>query len=143
MDRDPGPLDYFEPSAIRPMPARPSFEGIAAGALADVPGLDAQFLNARAELANTAGNVNDGFEGELADAIGDGVNPPGDDVPLETATTIGSGDGLDGIRQSVQDTLPPTNTPIDLGFDEPPPPPEKVARPVPEDKNPTTDGGIT
>lgn len=141
-DRDAGPFDALPPLRLRPLPARPSFESVVADGLSNTAGLDAQFVTARGDLATVAGNVNDGFEGELAEAIGDGVNPPGDGIALDVATTIEGGDNLDGIRQSVADILPPPDTPIDLGFDAPPAPPANYAADRREDKNPPNTEGI-
>lgn len=141
-DRDAGPFDALPPLTLRPLPARPSFEGIVADGLGSRAGLDARLVTAGGDLATAAGNTNDGFEGELAEAIGDGLNPPGDGVALDVATSIEGGDNLDGIRQSVADTLPPSDTPIDLGFDAPPAPPGSYTPDDRGDKNPPNTEGI-
>lgn len=120
---DAGPLKLMAIDELRTLPFRPSFSGLVANSLAALPGADAQLGAQQFSARANSGDPNDGFEGEIAAAIGDGLLPPGDGISLDTGESISRGDNLDAVRQSVAGVLPGADAPIDLSFESPPTPP--------------------
>jgi hypothetical protein len=123
MDLERGPLEYLSRDELRPFPARPSFTSLVADELGGIAGTDARLGQAHADLADSAADLNDGFETDYSDAVSDDLEPPGAGTGLELSDRIVTGDNVDTVRVSVAGVLPPVDTPIELPFDGPPGPP--------------------
>jgi hypothetical protein len=130
-DLEAGPLDYLERDELRPFPERPSFTSLVADELSSWPGADNRLAQVHSDLADNAGDLDDGFDGDYGDAISE-LEPPGAGVTLELSSAIETGDNIDTVRQTVQDVLPPVDTPINDPFDGPPGPPPAASAPPEE-----------
>jgi hypothetical protein len=120
---DAGPLTLIERDALAPLPPRPSFEGVVSDALGDTAGADVTLRQASATIGDTAGDINDGFEGDYADALDDQLEAPGADVPQVVDQAIDAGADVETLHDSVSNVLPPVDTPVEFSYDEPQAPP--------------------
>lgn len=119
---EPGPFARLEPDQVPPYPTRPSFEGIVADALVDLPNLDTRLAGAMLWAGDNPPDELDAvFLGTVGAASGE-VDAQIDAMagsPL--LDVIATGDNEDVLRQSVQRYLPAPDAPIETNFEEPSP----------------------
>jgi hypothetical protein len=117
-----GPLARLEPDQIPPFPVRPSFEGIVADALGELPALDARLAGAALWTAeNPPDELDAVFNATVGAAAGEVDDQIGAFDVSPFADLIASGDNEDTLRQSVLRYLPPSEAPIETNFEEPSP----------------------
>jgi hypothetical protein len=119
---EPGPLARLEPDQTPPYPARPSFEGIVADALGEIPALDARLAGAALSLAdNPLADLDAVFYATVGAADNEVDYQDGGFDGAPFADLIDSGDNEDLLRQSVQRYLPGADAPIETNYEEPQP----------------------
>lgn len=119
---EPGPLARLEADQTPPYPTRPSFEGIVADALAELPALDARLAGAAIWAADNPPDELDAvFNATVGAANGevDDQVAAFSDTPM--ADLIAVGDNEDLLRQSVLRYLPGADAPVETNFEEPQP----------------------
>lgn len=117
---EPGPLARLEADQVPPYPTRPSFEGIVAEALAELPALDARLAGAAMWAAD---NPPDDLDAAFNATVGAANSEVDDQVAAFSGTPMADliviGDNEDTIRQSVLRYLPAADAPIETNFDLP------------------------
>lgn len=105
-----------------PYPVRPSFEGIVADALGELPALDARLAGAALwTTENPPDELDAVFNATVGAANGEVDTQIGafDVSPFADLVTVG--DNEDTLRQSVLRYLPGPEAPIETNFEEPSP----------------------
>lgn len=119
---EPGPLARLEADQVPPFPVRPSFEGIVADALAELPALDARLAGAALWTAdNPPVDLDAVFAATVGAANAEVDYQAGQFDGAPFADLVAVGDNEDTLRQSVLRYLPGADTPIETNFEEPSP----------------------